>query len=325
MSFLDDEILRQIRVNRFQNGEILKVLKMLDECNTYIKAELRKSQGVSTKARYREISKQLTDLSRQLRSNVDELLNNPDFIDNEIESQRKILEKSGIKDIVIPNANTIRTASQFTPFAESANYEQMLNNIQSGFYNTWDNALRSGYMTGETTPKIISSVMGKVAKTANVTQYGTMQTLYNSIERNTRTYLQSLATITRERIFKENEKYFKGYRWVSTLDSRSCIVCGKLDSEVHESLSDFPQPPMHYNCRCVIVPITEVDFGSTRASADGYVDVDTDFNTWLQSQPDRVQLEVLGKTRYEMYQKDHNLTQFVADNQILTIKDLQGL
>lgn len=323
-----DLILRQIRVNRFQNGEVNRLLSLLESANKQIKKEILLTKAVESKARYRELSVQLNEISRKLKENIALELDNPEFIDEELNAMEKILRKNGLANYTTPNANTIRTAVQFTPFANTANYESFLNAIQEGFYNVWDNALRTGYMTGETTQKIVRNVMGAVAKNAQVADRGLMARIRDSVERNTRTYLQSMATVTRERVFLANASYFKGYQWVSTLDRRTCIVCGELDGKLEQNIKDFDQPPLHYNCRCLILPVVKGmdEIETTRASENGQVDSKMDFESWLKEQPEEVQKEVLGKTRYDMYIKTgQKIGQFVADNQILTIAELRKL
>ena len=157
-------------------------------------------------------------------------------------------------------------------------------------------------------------------------KFGSIEQLRNSVERNTRTFLQSVANETRNEFFSENEKYFSGYQYLATLDRRSCLVCGELDGKIYEKIEDAPQLPQHYNCRCILSPIVkgleEIGAG-LRASENGYVEDTVTFDEWLSEQSAEVQKEVLGTTRYGMYQKTHKLGQFVADGKMLTLEELR--
>jgi SPP1 gp7 family putative phage head morphogenesis protein len=43
--------------------------------------------------------------------------------------------------------------------------------------------------------------------------------------------------------------------WSAVLDPKTCPICAPLDGEVRRSPAEFPvQPPVHPNCRCVILP-----------------------------------------------------------------------
>lgn len=324
--FENEQILHQLYLERYKNGETKKIIKILNNANKLIKKELKLSDNVYSKSRYQKISKTLNLLSKKLKNTVGEELDKTDLITEELETQRKLLEKQGITDIVLPDEKKIRTAVQFKPFGEKSNYDTFLNSIQTNFYDTWDNAVRSGFITGETTDNIIKEVMGVVAKNADLSKVGTIQNLYNSIERNTRTYLQSMATTARNTLYAENDKYFDGYKWLSTLDRKSCLICGGLDNQVRENLEDWNKelPPLHFNCRCVIVPIIKgfEDFNGKRAGTDGYSDENTSYEDWLKAQSVEVQKDILG-ARYNLYKNGTPITQFVNDGKILTLKEIK--
>lgn len=304
------------------------MLALLEKANKEVKKELLTTTGIETKKRYTELAVAINAISRDLRDNINECLDNPDFIDEEIAAQEKILRGQGLTNFYTPNTNTIRTAAQFKPFADTANYESFLNGIKEGFYNTWDSAIRTGYLTGETTQKIIKTVMGEIAKDANLAHMGTVKRLRDSIERNTRTYLQAMATVTRERVYLDNESLFSGYQYTATLDTRTCLVCGMWDGVIKSDIKDFPQTPQHYNCRCLLIPQVKglENVSETRASIDGYVSSDISFESWLENQPDAIQQEVLGAARYKLYKEDKlTLDKFVQDNRVLTLTELKTL
>jgi len=119
------------------------------------------------------------------------------------------------------------TAVNFAPFCEGSNFAQYLNNVYNGFYDIWDNELRTGYLTGIPTKKIIKNVLGTVAKDGKVAEVGLIEKLRQSIERNTRTYLQSMASETKNRVYEKNSKLFKGFKYLATLDRRTCLPAGE--------------------------------------------------------------------------------------------------
>lgn len=169
--------------------------------------------------------------------------------------------------------------------------------------------------------------MGKVGKNADLSEVGTINNLYNSIERNTRTYLQSMATTTRNAMFEENQGLFSGYKWLATLDRRSCIVCGHLDGEVRPTLEDWSKelPPLHYNCRCVISPVVKgfEDFEGTRAGKGGYEKDSVTFEEWLAKQSDDVQKDVLG-SKFDLYKSGVKMSQFVNNGKALTLAEVEN-
>ena len=198
-------------------------------------------------------------------------------------------------------------------------YQSYLDGIQEGVYNTWDSAIRTGYMTSETTQDIVRSVLGSVKGIDK----GTMATLRNSIYRNTRTALQSFASETRMEIYKANSKYIQKLKFMATLDRRTCTVCGALDGKLFD-IDEAPQLPIHYNCRCVLVPkIMGIDVVADERPMEGGVTGGTvTYPEWLKAQPPEIQKEILGANRYRLFQKGYPIESFIQGEEILTLKEL---
>ena len=141
----------------------------------------------------------------------------------------------------------IKTAALFKPIGDSFTYQSYLNSIQEGLYNTWDTAVRTGYLTGQTTQQIVRKVLGKAGKVGELTEPGTMQKLRNSVWANTRTALQSFAEETNEQVYRKNEQYFGNgeykYEYLATLDNRTCLPAGEkvLTPEGYKNIEEIKQ------------------------------------------------------------------------------------
>ena len=114
--------------------------------------------------------------------------------------------------------------------------------------------------------------------------------------------------------FRKNSRFIKGVRWLGTLDSHCCALCGALDGSGWDlegnPLGDagfhFHTPPLHPDCRCVLSPIprSEPDEGPTiggRASSNGPVQAGTNFGDYLKCQPQEIVERVLGKERADLF------------------------
>lgn len=79
----------------------------------------------------------------------------------------------------------------------------------------------------------------------------------------TRTFIQTANVNAQEAVYKANEGLFKGYRYVATLDNRTCAVCLFADGAVYKIGEPRPSLPRHPRCRCLYVPIAKSwrDFG----------------------------------------------------------------
>ncbi len=167
-----------------------------------------------------------------------------------------------------------------------------------------------------------------------------------------RTALINAANEAREEVYKRFEKSITGYVYLATLDSRTCPVCMPWDGLTTEKRDRLPPLPQHPQCRCVVSATTRFDDPSTlrRPSVikvekkvtrhrDGStsttfkpvevrrVPATTTYREFFESQPEKWQREVLGKTRFRMW-KEGQITlddlSSTKDARVLTIKELKA-
>ena len=148
--------------------------------------------------------------------------------------------------------------------------------------------------------------------------------------------------------YKLNEDVIDGYQYVATLDSRTSMICGRLDGKVFR-LNDSRgvRPPQHFNCRSTTVPIVKSyeDLNNTnssriskrklqriskskRASFNGQVASETNYAKFLSEQDDNFKLTVLGnKRRVEIFNTGKlKFTQFsTKTGQLVSISRLEEL
>lgn len=232
-------------------------------------------------------------------------------------------------NFIFPSVDQIKNSALFKPIdtTYAMTYQSYLNGIENGLYNAWDVSVRTGYLLGQTTNEIVRNVLGGVSQIDKLKKDGTIKSLRNSIYSNTRTVLQSLANETRTMIFEENEKYFSDdenrYEYLATLDNRTCLVCGSLDGSLFKNIRDVKyQLPKHRGCRCIVLPYFEIE-GDKKSSKNGYVDSKVTFNDWLKEQDKETQLDVLGRTRFELFKNGEDIGQFVDNGKVLKLSDLE--
>lgn len=323
-------IYHQIQLERVENGVVKNCLLVLEKANKQIKAELKKIDGVYTKAKYKELRQYYKEVAKELKNNLNSEMDAEEFIDYELNAQIRLYKKYGNVQLVAPNKEQILTTATFTPYTSTSSFANYLDSFEYNYFNIWDSQTRLGYLNGLTTQQIVKNVLGYRARDAEVAHYGEMQALKNSVMSNTRTALQSYAMETHKMVYEKNEKLFDGYKWIATLDRRTCVICGSKEGRIYKSYEEIGEvPPLHINCRCTILPyikdMEEVSEGSTRASMDGQVDSSLTFEKWLEKQSVEVQKDVLGETRYKMFKNGVAMKSFVFDNRILTIKELKQM
>lgn len=320
-TYLDRMLTHAVYFERYKTHEVNQLLKVLDAANVACKAEVSKTDGAATKARYVEIMKKIGQIRDEAVSKLDGQLNLDlhDLISSETDFQDKTLKSIlGAKlELTLPAPEKVYTAATFMPFAQSQTFEKMMNDVSSNFYSQWDMSVRAGYLTGDTAQTINRRVLGSV----KALHPGTMQKLRNALDSNTRTMLSHYAEQTRNSIYRANEDLFFGYKRLETLDSRTCLVCGALDGKVYKTLDDAPALPAHNCCRGLYIPLIKGIDNSEgeRASVDGPVPAKTSYEDWLKTQSDDVQKDVLGPSRYRLYKAGAPLGSFAPDGRTLTL------
>lgn len=159
-------------------------------------------------------------------------------------------------------------------------------------------AVRQGVAAAETNQQIIRRVRSEM----DVTRRNAASLVQTSV--------QTVANEARMASFQANSDVVQGVRWLSALDSRVCARCGaldgmtwKLDGTPITAIKPLLNPPLHFNDRCVLTPITrfsELGKGQ-RASDQGPVDRKITFEEFLERQGRAYQEDVLGKGRAEMW------------------------
>lgn len=172
-------------------------------------------------------------------------------------------------------------------------------------------AVSTGYQNGETTQQIVARVAG-----AN----GFMQIAKRNATTLVHTAVQEVAADARMKLFEANSDVVQGIQIVATLDGRTCTVCMNYDGATYDldgkptDGTDMPLNggvPFHFGCRCTAIPRTFSwkDLGidadeipkSTRASMNGQVAANLQFEDWLADKTAAFQDKVLGPGRAALF------------------------
>jgi SPP1 gp7 family putative phage head morphogenesis protein len=157
--------------------------------------------------------------------------------------------------------------------------------------------LRNAHAQGWTLQETIAAIRG--TKKANYTD-GVFGRLMRDVESIVRTAIQHVSNAARMATFEANLDIVIGYRWVSTLDSHTTVICRSLDGQVFE-IGNGPMPPIHIRCRSVTIPemneTAKLLEAVTRAAKGGAVPANWTYYDWLQHQPASFQDSVLGTQR----------------------------
>jgi SPP1 gp7 family putative phage head morphogenesis protein len=181
-------------------------------------------------------------------------------------------------------------------------------------------AIQAGVIEGKTTPSIAREIRQMVNNRSRRQAEAVVRTATNHI-----------ASTARAAVTERNADIFEGERYTATLDGRTTIFCASQDGKIYP-VGVGPQPPSHFSCRSVRVPLVKQEFRVPgfeyqRASMDGPVDGRTTYQSWLKRQDPDFQNEVLGVERAELFRSGRvTLDRFVDDQGVtLTLKQLREI
>jgi SPP1 gp7 family putative phage head morphogenesis protein len=360
---LDRMVSHSIFMERYKGSTLQEIIKVLDETDKRIVEQVRtKTEGTFTEARLQMLLQQL----RQLNSEATTALNSKlreelqGLAEYETGFQKRMIEDEIPIEWAIaqPAPDQVFAAAMSRPF-EGTMLSDAIEQYSRARQRLIENAVRQGFTAGETTDQIVRRVRGSRTFAG---AGSALHTTRSDLRALVHTAVQHTATTAREELYRENADLIKGTEWVSTLDSRTTLICANLDGKV--DLTDGTRtelngrrPPAHWGCRSTTVPITRswrelgVDMDEApegtrpsvtatrgmvrrkqgRTPADvrrdmtGEVPASTDFRSWLGRQSEELQREVLGARRFKMWKEGADISRFVQDGRVLTLSELGQL
>ena len=298
-------------LEQYYNGQANKIDKYLNKIAKDLRLELTKTQSVKSQARITKLLNFTEALVLEqlgaFTGGVNEQV--PLFADSEVDFAANTLdlEVNGDFQSVIPAPAQVLGAVNARPFNN-----RLLKDYLTGFPKEQAKAVReavsTGFYEGQTTQEIVRGIVGTKSQGF---KNGALNVTRTSAERMVRTALNHTSSVAKSKFFEDNIAIVPYYEWVSTLDSRTSPVCRSRDGKVWK-VGKGPLPPAHYNCRSATVPLlkdqvnkdgTRKLIGGKRASVDGQVSADLNYNDWLKGQSESFQIDVLGKTKADLFRE----------------------
>lgn len=341
---LADRIVRhQTYIQRFGSGTTARVIGLLNRSDADIVQQIERratriadrgfDSGPETTKRLNNLLGEVRSINRAAyqaagRELTDQLRNLADY---ESDWQTGALE-SALQDIVslrrVPTRLVVAAATS-RPF-QGRLLKEWLDGLEASRAARIRDAIRLGLVQGQTVQQMVRRIRGtRAASYAD----GLLEIDRRGAATVVRTAVNHTANVARQATWEENADLISGVQWHSTLDGRTCPVCGGLDGKVFP-LKSGPRPPEHHGCRCTTVPITkswrelglDIDDISpgTRASMDGQVPASLTYGQWLQRQSNAFQDEVLGKGKAELFRSGIPIERFTdRSGNELSLKQLR--
>ena len=196
--------------------------------------------------------------------------------------------------------------------------------------------IQLGMAQSETLGDIVRRVSGRSAGGGRFTG-GVLATSTKQAEGIARTAINYIANRAHMAVYEQNDDVLTGVEFTATLDSRTTQICARWDGTVFKVDDPKKQtPPLHFNCRSVLVPVVdwnglgiEPPAEGTRASATGQRPSSLTYEEWFREKNDspagRAQQDsIIGPTRARLF-REGRLTfrdMIGNDNRVLTLAEI---
>lgn len=333
---LADKILsHQINVLRFTAGERKQVFDLLMQMQIELKAKLLNGLSDYGKSRVRVVLSQCEKAIKEFYTDMAGVTDYFELARHEAKITADAIATIGLS-ASMPTENALKAIVNGSVIEGAPSAAWWAKQSQDTAFK-FAAQVRQGIAQGETVYQIVTRIIGSK-------KYGTPGVMH-ALRRNAwalvHTSVQQVANDARLATFRENADILKGLKFLATLDAHTSNICiahsgAEWDMEGKPIRGNFPfrSPPLHFNCRSVLVPITktyrelgvdieEVSKG-TRASDLGQIPSDTTFEGFLARHDAEYVDKLLGPGRAMLWRDGKITLQDLVDGhgRELTLKQL---
>ncbi|WP_448657348.1 hypothetical protein [Enterobacter hormaechei] len=324
-SLRDEAIAHSVWISRYATGVANRMVKLLNETDAELSARLldaldRLPADSFTVRRLESLLGSVRELNHQAVASMQSGLEGEllALSRNEVSYQLSLFDSLLPSQVLARyplqgiTPDMVYAAAMAQPF-QGRLLSEWAENLESDRLARVINAVRRGYLAGDTVETISRSVRGHANKDY---RDGALQMSRANAASIAKTAVNHLAATARNSFTSANSDILKGKQWLSTLDNKTshdCIIRDllryTLDNKPIGHKIPYLQGPgkIHFCCRSTEtliikswrelgIDIDEMDEG-TRASMDGQVPAKTTYLEWLARQPTQRQDQVLGAER----------------------------
>lgn len=319
-----NEVLRDLGIShaiglrRLSTGVVKRIIALLDETERDLIDQIARLDPTTAPSKAKRLEQLLRDIREMNRDGYAQLFKALredliDIADYEATFQARTLAKAlSMRDeasFALPSRQQLVAAVTSRPF-QGRLLKEWADGLEAGRYARVRDAIRIGFVEGESVPDIVRRIRGTRAMRF---KDGILDISRRSAEAVVRTAVNHTATAARDLMYEENADVVKGWRFVATLDSRTTEICAGLDGKEF-AVGSGPRPPRHLNCRSTTVPVVRDGGKAERIT----------YGQWLKSQPAAVQDEALGPTRGKLFRDGKlSIDRFADDNRVYTLDELR--
>jgi hypothetical protein len=230
---LEETIRHAVGLQRYGSGIVKKIIALLKRTETdlvkkLIDFDLTPGRSEIARQRLQRLLDSVREIIQEGYNGLEPELRKEllELADYESEYQQKMLQATVPVqlDLTTPTIEQLVAVVQRRPFNGSL-LSEWAARLEENTRRRVSDAISIGFTEGETVQQIVQRVRGT---RANNYKDGILEVTRREAEAIVRTAVSHVANGARDELFRANTDIIKGVKWVSTLDSRTCLVAGTL-------------------------------------------------------------------------------------------------
>ena len=283
---------RQIDLMRYSAGEIKAVIARIDKLEKKLKAELL-SANIERAREIKTLISLIDNTVKDFYAGIAQSIAEP-------QSELFEIEKTATSQMVGQASGQAITLQ----VAEASFVDMMMGAPLADWWDAQSHDVRFK----------LRSAVNRMVTDGRTAQQATadFMDVFNGSRRNAKSLIltahSAVTSQARQSMYDANNDIIQGVYQLSTLDSRTSAICRVRDGLKWDKdkkpighNQEFKQPPLHYRCRSVLLPLIDGMTHSTRASQDGQVPANMTYEQWLKRKSQSEQDEILGKGKAQMW------------------------
>ena len=334
--FSDIYLRHQVHLLRFTSGEQAKVDALFRAMIPELKAKLNNGLSSYAKSRVAVVLKQTEEVIANGYDQIGKKIDYAGLAHTEADFTGRTFTSIGL-DASLPSEATLKALVNGS-LIEGAPSAKWWAKQSDDLAFKFSNQVRQGVAQNETVQQIVRRVAG--SKKLGIP--GIMDVSRRNASALVHTSIQQVAADAKLATFRANSDVVKGVRFLATFDARTSDRCiahsgAEWDLEGNAIKGGFPfePPPLHFNCRSTLVPITLTfrelgidmpEVKGTRASDLGQVPSDLSFDGFLKRHSTEYQDDLLGPGKAALWrEKKITLTDLMGQSgRPLSLEALKG-
>lgn len=293
----DAAVLHRIRLNRYSTGVVHKTVALSNRIERSAMDRLQRADSESVSgARLEQLLAEIRTIQAEgwavIRGRVAEDVSSLAAVEVAFAERLVALAPAAPAAVEVmfsgaPAISQVVAAVNARPF-QGRFLKDWLSDTEATAARRVRDAIRQGFVEGQTTPQIVRALRGSAAA-------GYKDGLLEGTRRGVEAMVRTAITHTADVAHQETYKGFgvEEWRFIATLDGRTTLTCAGLHGNVYP-VGKGPRPPRHIGCRSCSVPVLREIAGVAPFELPSY-------QAWLKAQPASVQDEILGVAKGRLF------------------------